>query len=114
MSKGQKQRVVIAAAMLHEPKLLLLDEPLNGLDVDATTNFKEVLAEFAAAGGAVLYTSHLVDVMERFVPRVIIIRDGEQVADSPMDKLLASTKSGTLSEAFTHATVNSDIHIKAE
>jgi len=105
-SKGMKQKVAIAAALLHDPHLVLLDEPLNGLDVESTGRFKELLATFAKRGGAIVYCSHLVDVMERFVPRVLIVQQGKLKADIAMAELIQ--QDGSLEAAFTRVTTEAE------
>jgi ABC-2 type transport system ATP-binding protein len=75
-SKGMRQRVVIAAALLHEPRAILFDEPLNGLDVEATIQVKSIIARRAAAGCAILYCSHLLDVVERVCTRILVLARG--------------------------------------
>ena len=91
-SKGMKQKVVIAAALIHDPQILFLDEPLNGLDANATLTVKDVVRGLAARGRTVLYSSHLMDVVERVSDRVIILDGGKVVADGNASEL--STLSG--------------------
>ena len=83
LSKGQKQKVVLATAFLSEPDVLLLDEPLNGLDVKAARALKELMLALAARGGCVLYSSHILDVVERVCERAIILHQACVVADAP-------------------------------
>lgn len=113
-SKGMKQKVAIAAALAHNPQLLLLDEPLNGLDVDSTSRFKSLLYQYAESGGAILYCSHLVDVMERFVQRVIIMQDGRVMADAPLAQILSEHGDGSLEQAFTAITQGAPLAQTAE
>jgi ABC-2 type transport system ATP-binding protein len=108
LSKGMKQRVVIAAALLHRPRILLLDEPLNGLDVEATIRFKAILAREAAAGSAVLYCSHLLDVVERVCTRVIILARGRIRVDGSLPEILERHPGRTLEEIFQDATREGD------
>jgi len=86
-SKGMTQKVSIAAALLTDPKLLVLDEPLSGLDVETTMVVKEVLRQFAAAGGTVLYCSHLLDVVESLADRVAVIDKGKLIAQGSLAEL---------------------------
>jgi ABC-2 type transport system ATP-binding protein len=85
-SKGMKQRVLIAAALMHDPPLLIFDEPLSGLDVLSSRLFKDLLLELTAAGKAVLYISHVLEVVEQIRTRVVVIAKGKILADaSPSD-----------------------------
>ena len=79
-SKGMMQKVSIAAALLTEPKVLVFDEPLSGLDVTTTLIVKELMKEFAERGGAVLYCSHLLDVVESVADRIAVLSKGELLA----------------------------------
>jgi ABC-2 type transport system ATP-binding protein len=71
------QKTVLAAALLTEPRVLVLDEPLSGLDVETTMLVKEVMREFAHRGGTLLYSSHQLDVVERVADRVAVIDKGQ-------------------------------------
>jgi ABC-2 type transport system ATP-binding protein len=85
-SKGMRQRVLMAAALMHDPTMLIFDEPLSGLDVLSARLFRDLLQELAAAGKAVLYISHVLEIVEQLCDRVIIIAHGRVVADaSPSD-----------------------------
>src|SRR5688572_14976001 len=75
-SRGMRQKTALACAILPRPKLLILDEPLNGLDAPTTAVFKEVLRAWADRGGSVLYTSHMLDVAERVCDRVAVLHHG--------------------------------------
>ncbi len=85
-SKGMKQRVLIASALLHDPQILVFDEPLSGLDATSARLFKDLVALLAREGKAVLYISHVLEVVERVCERVIVLSKGHVVADaSPQD-----------------------------
>ncbi len=86
-SKGMRQRVLLAAALLHDPKLLIFDEPLSGLDVVSARLFKDLLELLAAQGKAVLYISHVLEVVEQICSRVIVISKGRILADAPPSEL---------------------------
>lgn len=86
-SKGMKQRILIAAALMHDPKLLIFDEPLSGLDVYSSRLFKDLLIELAEAGKAILYISHVLEVVERVCNRVIVISQGRIQADAAPGEL---------------------------
>ncbi len=81
-SKGMRQRVLIAAALLHDPKLLIFDEPLSGLDVVSARLFKDLLEMLAREGKAVLYISHVLETVEQVCDRVIVIAKGRLLADA--------------------------------
>jgi ABC-2 type transport system ATP-binding protein len=86
-SKGMRQRVLIAAALLHDPKLLIFDEPLSGLDVVSARMFKDLLELLAAEGKAILYISHVLEVVEQTCQRVIVIAKGRILADARPSEL---------------------------
>jgi ABC-2 type transport system ATP-binding protein len=88
-SKGTRQKVVIIAALLHRPKLVLFDEPLNGLDANATLAFKTLVTTLAREGTTILYCSHLLDIVERVCERVIVLHRGRIVADGSAAALQA-------------------------
>ncbi len=89
LSKGQRRKAAIACAVVHEPRVLLLDEPLSGLDVMAVRAFKDMLAELAGRGVAVLYSSHNLEVVARVCERVIILASGAVAAEGPVASLTA-------------------------
>ena len=108
-SKGMKQKVVIAAALLHRPDVLFLDEPLDGLDANAAMVVKEVLKQLAGQGRTILFCSHILDVVERMCTRIVIINNGRQIADGTADAIRAETGSATLEEAFSRLTGVRDV-----
>jgi len=99
-SKGMKQRVLLAASLLHDPRLLISDEPLSGLDVISARLFKDLLHELAGEGKAVLYISHVLEVVEQVCDRVIVLSQGKIVADAPPSELAALTKLSNLESVF--------------
>ena len=85
-SKGMRQRVLIASALLHNPQLIVFDEPLSGLDATSARLFKDLLSLLAKDGKAILYISHVLEVVERVCDRVIVLAKGRVVADAnPQD-----------------------------
>lgn len=94
LSKGQRQKVAIACALLHDPEVVLLDEPLDGLDANAARTLKDIVTGLAERGRAVLYCSHVLDVVERLCDRAIILDGGRIVADAPTAELLAAQRDG--------------------
>ena len=103
-SKGMKQRVVIAAALLHRPRVLILDEPLDGLDVSATITVKALIAREAAAGCTILFCSHLLDVVERVCSRVVILASGRVQVDGSLSEILHRYPGKTLETVFQETT----------
>lgn len=109
LSKGQRQKVAITSALLHDPQVVLLDEPLNGLDANAARSLKDIIAGLAARGRAVLYCSHILDVVERICDRAIIIDEGQIVADAPTAELLSRSQETTLEGVFHSLTRAQDV-----
>jgi ABC-2 type transport system ATP-binding protein len=103
-SKGMRQKILIAAALLHNPELMLLDEPLSGLDVNAAIMIKDLIAALAADGKTVLYSSHVLDVVEKVCDRVLIIHQGDLIATGTSEELKSSTGQSTLEEVFRKLT----------
>jgi ABC-2 type transport system ATP-binding protein len=107
-SKGMKQRVLIAAALLHDPKLLIFDEPLSGLDVVSARLFKDLLQQLAAQGKAILYISHVLEVVEVVCHRVIVIAKGIILADAPPSELKTSLALANLESVFAQLVQQQD------
>ena len=99
-SKGMKQRVLLAASLLHDPELLVFDEPLSGLDAVSARLFKDLLVLLAREGKAILYISHVLEVVERVCDRVIVLSKGRVVADASPAELTRMTELPTLEEVF--------------
>jgi ABC-2 type transport system ATP-binding protein len=103
-SKGMRQKVLIASALMHRPDVLFLDEPLDGLDANAAMVVKEVLKRLAAQGKTILFCSHILDVVERMCTRIVIINSGRQIADGTAAQIRESTGTATLEDAFSKLT----------
>lgn len=113
-SRGMRQKTALACALLPRPDLLVLDEPLEGLDAPTTAVVKEILRAWAGAGRAVLYTSHLLDVVERVCDRMAILFEGRLVAVGSLEELRSrSGEEGTLEEVFRSVTRAEDPSIQA-
>jgi ABC-2 type transport system ATP-binding protein len=108
LSKGMRQKVVISAALLHDPEVVLFDEPLSGLDANAALLIKDIVRGLAERGKTVLYCSHILDVVERLCERVIILDKGAIVADGMTTELLSSSRRGTLETLFRSLTATED------
>jgi ABC-2 type transport system ATP-binding protein len=113
-SKGMKQRVLIVAALLHNPKLLVFDEPLSGLDVVSARLFKDLLQQLAAQGKAILYISHVLEVVEQVCDRVIVIAKGKILADAPPAELKASLALANLESVFAQLVQQQDTQSVAQ
>ncbi len=101
-----KQKTVLAGALIHEPKFLLLDEPFTGLDAACARLVKEMLQARAAAGAAVILTTHILDVAERLATRIGILSGGRLLAEGDLTalQLRAGFTSGSLEDVFLHLT----------
>jgi ABC-2 type transport system ATP-binding protein len=99
-SKGMKQRVLLASALLHDPQLIVLDEPLSGLDVTTARLFRDILLELAAEGKAILYISHVLEVVEKICDRVVILANGTVAAQGSPAALRENFKARDLQEVF--------------
>jgi ABC-2 type transport system ATP-binding protein len=107
-SKGMRQRTLLAAALLHNPDVLILDEPLSGLDVTTVLVMKSLMRKLAERGRTVLYCSHLLDVVERICTRVIVLHQGRVVADDAVESLRALQARPSLEAAFSSLIVDDD------
>lgn len=103
-SKGMRQKVLIASALLHAPEVLIFDEPLNGLDANAMLVFKELLRGLAAQGRTILFCSHLLDIVERLCPRIVIVDKGRAIAEGTPAAIAHQTGRSTLEQAFAALT----------
>ena len=103
-SKGMKQKVLISAALLGNPDVLFLDEPLNGLDTNAAAVVKQLLREFVAANRTVLFCSHILEVVERVCDRILVIDGGRRVAEGTPGEIATETGTADLEEAFMRLT----------
>jgi ABC-2 type transport system ATP-binding protein len=103
-SKGMRRKIVITAALLHNPKVVLLDEPLDGLDANAAVGFKALLETLAREGKTIVYSSHVLDVVERVCHRVAIIDKGRLLVDGTPAELLQQHGAATLEQLFTRLT----------
>ncbi|TMU84839.1 ABC transporter ATP-binding protein [Bacillus sp. BHET2] len=103
-SKGMKQKVLIISSLLHNPDVLFLDEPINGLDANSVMIFKELLAQLAEQGKTIFYSSHIMDVVEKISNRIILLHNGQIVADGSFEELKNQSMEGSLEEIFNQLT----------
>jgi ABC-2 type transport system ATP-binding protein len=107
-SKGMKQRVMLIAALLHNPDVLILDEPDSGLDVSTTLVLRQLMIALARRGKAVLYSSHVLDLVEKACSRIIVIHHGRVVADESVTALRHTADSGSLEDVFSQLVQRDD------
>lgn len=113
-SKGMKQRVLLSAALLHNPDLILFDEPLSGLDAVTARLFKDLLIALRREGKAVLYISHVLEVVEQVCDRVVILANGAVLADAPPKELARMNQQPTLERVFAQLVQQTDTASLAE
>jgi ABC-2 type transport system ATP-binding protein len=107
-SKGMRQKVLLVAALLHDPEVILLDEPFSGLDVGAGLVLRSLVQELARRGKVVLFSSHDLEIVERVSSRVVILHRGRVVADDSIAQLRMLLAQPTLEGIFTHLAVEQD------
>ncbi len=107
-SKGMRQKVLLVAALLHNPDLVLLDEPFSGLDVATGLILRSLITELAARGKVVLFSSHELEIVERLCSHVVILHRGRIVADGSMESLRALASAPTLEAVFAQLAVEQD------
>jgi ABC-2 type transport system ATP-binding protein len=108
-SKGMKQKVLIIAALLHDPDLLILDEPESGLDLTAGLVLRHLIPILAARGKTILYSSHLLDHVERLCASVVVLHRGRIVAEGPVNQLRAMMQSSSsLEDVIAQLTTTAD------
>jgi len=110
-SRGMKQKMALAGALIHGPSIMLLDEPLTGLDAAAARLVKDLLVDFVKNGGTVILTTHILDVAERMAERIGIITSGRLAAEGTLDELRqrAGETGGTLEDVFLRVTAEPSV-----
>ncbi len=107
-SKGMRQKILIAAALLDDPPVLVFDEPLSGLDVTSALVFRDLVKQLALAGKMIVYSSHALETVEKICTRVIILRKGRAVAHDSVQALRTLMKMPSLEDVFTQLVVQED------
>lgn len=107
-SKGMIQKVLIGAALLHNPEILLLDEPLSGLDVTTGLILKDLIRQLAGMGKIIIYSSHILEIVEKICSRIIIIHKGRIVADDSVENLRNLMKLPSLEDIFNQLVEQAD------
>ncbi|MFT3781657.1 MAG: ABC transporter ATP-binding protein [Nibricoccus sp.] len=113
-SKGMRRKVAITAGLLHNPTVVFFDEPLDGLDANAAVGFKALIQMLAREGKTIIYSSHILDVVERVCDRVLIIDKGRLIVDGKPDELIVAHGETTLEKLFTKLTGGAEIERRAE
>jgi ABC-2 type transport system ATP-binding protein len=107
-SKGMRQKILIAAALLHVPEILIFDEPLSGLDVTSAMIFKNLVQTLAAEGKIIFYSSHVLEVVEKVCTKVIILHKGAVVANDSVESLRGLMELSSLEAVFAQLVVKED------
>jgi len=113
-SKGMRQKILLSAALLHNPRVLVLDEPVSGLDVSTALVLRAVVRSLADDGRIIFYSSHELDTIEKISTRVIILRSGEIVADDSAAHLRELTQSPSLEDVFSQLAVRQDLSVASD
>jgi ABC-2 type transport system ATP-binding protein len=107
-SKGMRQKVLLTAAVLHDPDVILLDEPFSGVDVGAALVLRSLIQEFASRGKVLLFSSHELETVERLSSHIVIIDRGRIVADDSIDRLRTLMAMPTLEAIFSQLAIEQD------
>ena len=107
-SKGMRQKILIAAALLDDPPMLIFDEPLSGLDVTSALVFRDLVKALTAAGKTVVYSSHALETVEKICTRVVILRKGVAAAHDSVENLRTLMRSPSLEDIFRQLAVTED------
>ena len=112
-SKGMRQKVLLSAALLHNPRVVILDEPVSGLDVSTALVVRTIVRALANEGRVIFYSSHELDTVEKISSRVMILRAGEVVADDSASNLRALMNLESLEDVFSQLAVKDDVEAVA-
>jgi ABC-2 type transport system ATP-binding protein len=108
-SKGMRQKVLISAALIHDPELILLDEPNSGLDVASTLILRSVVRTLSARGKIIIYSSHVLDIVERVCERVLILHKSHVVAHDSVSRLRELAQAASLEDVFKSLAVDQNV-----
>jgi ABC-2 type transport system ATP-binding protein len=112
-SKGMKQKLLLAGGIIHNPRVLILDEPLSGLDANAQSLFRELIKEFARDNRIVIFCSHVLEVVERICDQLLIMNHGKKLTEGTPLRIIENQSATTLGEAFSKLTGVTDIDDQA-
>jgi ABC-2 type transport system ATP-binding protein len=113
-SKGMKQKVLICSGLLHNPDIIILDEPLSGLDANSVIIIKELISKLARDGKTIFYCSHMMDVVEKVSDRIVLINEGVVIADGTFDELKEQQGNQSLEKIFASLTGKESLSNAAE
>jgi ABC-2 type transport system ATP-binding protein len=108
-SKGMRQKILIAAALLHDPAIIVLDEPNSGLDVTTSLILRRLVQRLAAEGHMVIYSSHVLEIVEQVATDVLILHDGRVVAHDSVSRLRELMMLSSLEEVFRNLVIDTDL-----
>jgi len=109
-SKGMKQKVLITSGLMHNPEVIILDEPLSGLDANSVIIVKELISKLAQSGKTIFYSSHMMDVVEKVSDRIVLINEGKVVADGSFEELKQNQDKNSLEQIFAQLTASQSMH----
>jgi ABC-2 type transport system ATP-binding protein len=113
-SKGMKQKVLLASGILHNPDVIILDEPLSGLDANSVIVVKELIGKLARDGKTVFYCSHMMDVVEKVSDRIVLIDEGRMIANGTIDELKEAHGQQSLEKIFASLTGKESLSLSAD
>jgi ABC-2 type transport system ATP-binding protein len=113
-SKGMRQKVLISSGLLHNPDIIILDEPLSGLDANSVIIIKDVISRLAKEGKTIFYCSHMMDVVEKVSDRIILIDEGRVVADGTFEELKQLRGNTSLEQIFSSLTARESLSNPAD
>jgi ABC-2 type transport system ATP-binding protein len=112
-SKGMKQKVLIASGIMHDPEIIILDEPLSGLDANSVIIVKELISNLAREGKTIFYCSHMMDIVEKVSDRIVLINEGQVIANGSFEELKQQQGENSLETIFSDLTSKESPAIKA-
>ena len=113
-SKGMRQKVLIISGLLHNPDIIILDEPLSGLDANSVIIVKDLISKLAKDGKTIFYCSHMMDVVEKVSDRIVLINDGVVLADGSFEELQSQQGNQSLEKIFAHMTAKESLSDAAD
>ena len=113
-SKGMKQKVLITSGLLHNPDIIILDEPLSGLDANSVIIIKELISKLAKEGKTIFYCSHMMDVVEKVSDRIVLINEGTVIANGSFEELQQQQGNESLEKIFAHLTAKDSLSDAAD